>query len=251
MAAKKSFQIEKNKILAVVGTDTGVGKTIVTASLLAYLNQKELKAAVMKPLESGCAWDKKNKILIPEDALFLKQNSQIPEELNKINPFAFKAPLAPAVAAKLENKKINFQKIINLKNYFLKKYPYLVLEMAGGLLVPLTSTQTNLDLIQKLACEVLLVARAGLGTLNHSLLTLKVLEAYSIPVVGIILNHSQKTKDLSTKTNLKTLQSWTKVKVWGEFPYIANSKKKENRLYLARQFSHFLGEAFQKNVNWG
>ncbi len=108
--------------------------------------------------------------------------------------------------------------------------------------MPIAARKTIADLIEQMQSEVLLVARAGLGTLNHILLTLAYLERRRIRVAGIVLNHSQAEEDLSVNYNLSTLQKYTTAPVWGEFPYL---KKVRERAQLAEAFKQSLGEKFE------
>ncbi len=195
---------KKTKIFFVCGTDTGVGKTFVTGALIASLNKMGIRAGGFKPLESGCR--KHQRHLRRADSLFLKKMGKMPEPLDLINPYYFEEALAPGVAAERKKTKISFELITKKLEELKKKYNCLFVEGAGGLLVPLSGKKTNLDLIKKLKTPVILVARLGLGTLNHTLLTLDHLKRNHVSVIGVILNQTTPSKTVAEKTNPAVLK---------------------------------------------
>ena len=206
--------------LFITGTDTDVGKTLITAAFAAHLKNK-INVGVMKPVESGCLRDPENpKNLIRSDSLFLKRMAKVDDPLDLINPYFFEAPLAPRIAAELEKVEISTDKILDCFHMLSEIHSFLLLEGAGGLLVPLVREKTILDLIEMMQLPVLLVARGSLGTINHTLLSLEALKKREIEVAGIILNHTTSKADLSSRYNLGTLKEWTDVPIWGEFPYV-------------------------------
>lgn len=209
----------KHKAIFICGTDTGVGKTLVTGSLLSFLNQKGIRAGGFKPLESGCAPVKGMKRHLKRaDAEFLKKMGEMEEPLDWINPYYFKEPLAPGIAAQREGKRISFSHIKKSLNRLQKKYDLILVEGAGGLLVPVQGLKTNLDLIQFLKLPVVVVSRLGLGTINHTLLTLEHLKKNHILILGVILNQTEPTKNLASQTNPSILKKY-KVPLLGIVPY--------------------------------
>jgi len=203
-----------NKGIFVTGTDTSVGKTVVACGLVQLLKSQGVKVGVMKPLATGSQ----------QDALQLRKAAGISESLDVINPQFFKAPLAPSVAAPLERRHINMDAIYRSYWFLQKHYDVVVVEGIGGVKVPLGESTYLVDLIQALRLPTLVVARAGLGTLNHSLLTLDALEAEKVPVMGVLLNGSR-TKGLAEKTNPEALQDHTAIPVLGVLPYQASFGK--------------------------
>jgi dethiobiotin synthetase len=196
--------------LFIAGTDTGVGKTVVTGGLAAYLRQRGVDVGVMKPVESGCLSG------APEsDSYYLKKISRSPDVIDLINTYAFEAPLAPGVAAVLEGEEISFEKIGEAFHRLELLHPWVLVEGCGGLLVPLTPRQTVVDLIQFLNLPVLLVGRMALGTINHTLLSLHYLRDRGIPVAGVAFSCPTAKFDASARYNLETLSEWTDVPVWG------------------------------------
>ncbi|QEK11362.1 dethiobiotin synthase [Crassaminicella thermophila] len=199
-----------SKGLFIIGTDTDVGKTVVTAGLIHLLRSKNYDACYFKPVLSGAAF--KNGQFIPGDTNFVKTLGDIPESLENMTPYSFKTPVSPHLAAKIENVAIQVS-IIKQKFEDLKqKYPYMVVEGAGGLIVPLKAKYMLYDLVKDLHLPIVVVGRAGLGTINHTLLTVRYAQSVGIKVKGIILNGY----DSSNKCHLdnkKTIKELTKLSV--------------------------------------
>lgn len=225
------------KPIFVTGTDTGVGKTTISACLSAFLSvKKKLNVGVMKPFESGLS--KRNKDELPWDAICLKEASGSSDDLNSISPYTFEAPLAPEVAASLENVKIDLNMVDRIYKRILNEHDVVVIEGAGGVLVPIKRKFFYGDLIKRWGCPTLIVSRLGLGTINHTLLTVGYLKTRGIKVIGVILNNNDGTGDLAARTNPDILSNYLDCPILGIFPY----KKKllrdgMNRQYLARLFA--------------
>ncbi len=234
------------KTLFITGTDTNVGKTVIAGAMAAYLRNRGLGVGVMKPLESGCLSGGRSKTpgkgLHQSDSLFLKEMASSRDDLDLINTYAFEAPLAPGVAAELEGVNISIPKILENFSKLSLIHEILLVEGAGGLLVPIAPKKTIVDLIEQMRAEVLLVARAGLGTINHILLSLAYLERRGVRVAGVVLNHSKNEEDVSVNYNSKTLEQYTAAPLWGEFPYL---KKVKERSQLVEAFQETLGERFE------
>ncbi len=211
--------------LFITGTDTNVGKTLVTAGLAAYLRESGVDAGVMKPVESGGLSGSSS-----SDSVFLKKISQSSDDLDLINTYAFEAPLAPGVAARLEGVEISFDRILESFRRLELLHKTVLVEGAGGLRVPLGPGRCVSDLIAALEIPALVVARMGLGTINHTLLTLEALERREIPVAGIVFNCDQKESDPSAKHNLKTLAEWTSVPVWGVIAHLDRPRDRQEIL---------------------
>jgi len=206
----------------VTGTDTEVGKTIVTASLVSLLINDGFDVGVMKPIETGCP--KKNGRLVPRDAAFLKVVSDSKDGLSLINPYRFSKPLAPLIAAKIDHKEIKMGKISLAYEKLRKKHDMTFVEGAGGLLVPLTGKLTNVDLILKLALPIIVVVGSKLGAVNHTLLTLNWAREKGIKVVGLVINQPNRNpnprKNIAQKTNPMLIRSLAGVPILGEVPHI-------------------------------
>ena len=207
-----------NKGIFITGTDTGVGKTFVAAGLIAAMMEKGLDVCPMKPVESGCK-ERKGE-LIPADAMALLKASGANESVELINPYRLKHPLAPSVAAEIEDVRINRKKIISAYTRLSEKYDLTIVEGAGGVMTPIYGKYLFLDLAGDLALPVVIVARPGLGTINHTLLTIEALRSRGLDVFGVIINSAEKSKKgLSEKTNPAVIEELGKVRVLGIVPF--------------------------------
>jgi dethiobiotin synthetase len=201
-----------NRGLFITGTDTGVGKTLVAGGLAASLRNSGVDIGVMKPIETGFS-------LRSSDAFFLKRMADAGDPLENICPYRFKFPLSPYTAAQLEKASIRLDKIRHAYHRLMKRHQGILVEGAGGLLVPITRKTTMADLALRLNLPVLIVARTNLGTLNHTLLTVEVAKRRGIKVLGVILNHLAQRRGLAEKTNRAVIKNFLSVPILGEIPY--------------------------------
>jgi dethiobiotin synthetase len=151
------------RIVFVTGTDTGVGKTVLTALLLSHLRQAGTKALAIKPFCSGGT----------EDVELLHSLQHTEMSRNEVNPYYFPEPVAPLVSARKHCRVIPFRAVTGVIQDVANQCDTLVIEGSGGLLVPLGEGYAVADLIAALSCEVLVVCRNRLGTINHTLLTVE------------------------------------------------------------------------------
>ncbi len=160
---------------------------------------------------------------MPQDALELIKASGAGEPVEKVSPYIFRQPLAPAVAAELEKIIIQKKKILSAFQYILNKYDITVVEGAGGIMVPVYKENLFIDLIKDFGLPLIIVARPGLGTINHTLLTIKAAQSRRLNVLGVIINYASKTKgDLSGETNPEIIERLGKTRVLGIIPYLRN-----------------------------
>ena len=222
--AKLVKSLLRQKGLFIVGTDTGVGKSVVTAGLAMAFKSRGVDVGVMKPVSTGGPR--------PLDALFLKKAAQLEDPLEWINPIHLELPLAPWVASCLIGEKINLYKIRSAYRQLKKRHPFILVEGTGGLLVPITARFSILDLVKEFRLPVLVVARTGLGTLNHTGLTLRLLEQNHIPVIGVVLNgFPMKGKlSLAERTNPEALRLVYKVKRVIKLPWSSTVQVENGRL---------------------
>lgn len=209
--------MSKGQGLFITGTDTGVGKTQVTAALAVALKRRGLRVGVMKPAETGCPVEQGQ--LQPQDSLFLRHISgcTAPQEL--VTPYALLEPLAPALAAEHEGREIDLDHIVRCYNTLAREHDVTLVEGAGGLLVPLTERENFLDLAARLNLPLLIVARNILGTINHTALTVMV-ASQRCRVAGSILNNLSATiEDTSQDSNAESLQRWGHAPLLGVLPY--------------------------------
>jgi dethiobiotin synthetase len=211
----------------VTGTDTGVGKTFISVALIELLQQQGLTVAGMKPIASGCEMTTDG--LRNDDALALNQHADgdLPYEL--INPYAFEPAIAPHIAAQQAGIEIELDKI--RQNYTLIKQQVdaVVVEGAGGWLVPLNHEQTMADLAVFLDLPIILVVGIRLGCINHALLTVKAIESTGLKFQGWIANHPEVSEQ--SEEIVKTLKQFIKAPCLGNIPDLNAKEKAVN--YLA------------------
>jgi dethiobiotin synthetase len=171
----------------VTSTDTGVGKTIVSAVIARLLLKRNIKVAVMKPVTSGCR--EVNGRLVSEDAELLAWSAGIPEVSDDMAPYRLRLPIAPAAAAANEGVDIDFRHILSSYARLADSHDFLIVEGAGGFMAPLTGRLLISDLIKYLSLPALVVARPDLGTVNHTLLTCFAAKKLGIDVRGLVINN--------------------------------------------------------------
>jgi len=184
----------------VTGTDTGVGKTYFSSSLLRFLREKGVDVAGFKPVETGCS---------PrcEDAEELSRASGL-----LIPPvYSLREPLAPSVAAEIEGVTLDEKLLVRKAREVISSRPTVV-EGAGGIMVPITWKFSFLDLARELSLPVVVVALNKLGVINHTLLTVEACSRFGVSVRGVVLN-SFRCTDESSKTNLYSLKRLLSVPV--------------------------------------
>lgn len=193
-------------MIFITGTDTGVGKTYISYLLTKALLESGKKVAYFKPVETGC-------ISECEDAK--KLSSITGQSLNEIVLYKFKNPVAPLVAEREEGLNISIDKIMDYFEYLKNKYDFVVVEGAGGIYVPITKVKdkiyTYLDLVKDLKIPVIIVARANLGTINHTVLTINALKNIKADIKAVILNKASKNPNLAEKTNPDIIKEMTNV----------------------------------------
>jgi dethiobiotin synthetase len=202
--------------LLVTGTDTGVGKTFVACALARAWRAEGRRVGVVKPAETGVETE-------PEDARRLADAAGDPSPLDDVCPYRFRAPLAPAVAAAREGVAIDVERIVGLIGRRSSTVDVLVVEGAGGLLVPLAGTTTFLDLAIRARLPLLIVAANRLGTVNHTALTARVACAAGVAVTGFVLSQPSATTDASAESNADTITALTGLRCLGSLPHLADA----------------------------
>ena len=168
------------------GTGTGVGKTVAGCVIAARWAAEERSPRVMKPAESGCALEGGR--LVPRDALALKTAAGDPRPLDEICPYRYKVPLTPAHAAEREGEPPDAGRIVAQVEALKEEGKPLLVEGAGGLLAPLTEGVLMSDLALAANLPLLLVAQLELGTINHTLLSLREAKRQGLTILGVILS---------------------------------------------------------------
>jgi dethiobiotin synthetase len=201
------------RALFVTGTDTNVGKTFVACALIAALRAHGRRVAVMKPIETGVA-DR------PEDALALRAAAEDPVPLDTVCPIRLRAPLAPSVAARLEGRTIDPEDLVQRVGARASGSDLLLVEGAGGLLVPIAGTFTFADLARRAALPVLIVAANRLGAVNHTALTARAASAFGLAVRGFVLSQPAPVTDESAGSNATEITGLTGLRCLGVLPHL-------------------------------
>jgi dethiobiotin synthetase len=178
------------KGLFVTATDTGVGKTYLTSLIARSLPRDQVRVGAYKPVCSGAE-------ISAEGGHYWSDVKKLVEAIGgdvdpvRVCPQRLKAPLAPPVAARLERVNLDFEAMKAAADWWQGRVDVLLIEGVGGLLCPLTEDKTIADLAVALGYPLLVVARAGLGTINHTLLTVEAARYRGLPVAGVVLNESE------------------------------------------------------------
>ncbi len=217
-----------NSGLFITGTDTGVGKTIVSAALILALKKQGIDCGYFKPVASG-AEKTKTGWLSPDLRLILNTTGLMdPPPL--MNPVCLVPPLAPLPAAEYSGVEWS-RSIINKALKLLRSYhDFLVVEGVGGLMVPLKRKYWVIDLIKQVGFPVLVIGRPGLGTINHTLMTLTMLKLHGIKVVGFLFNGQKGKPGLAEKTAPQIIQDYSKIPYWGTLPWDPRVSEEKFRL---------------------
>ncbi|BDG09764.1 dethiobiotin synthase [Anaeromyxobacter paludicola] len=199
--------------LFVTATDTGVGKTEVCCALLRAARARGLDLVAAKPAQSGHAPGEAS------DAERLARAMDGCEPVGAICPYTFAAPLAPAVAARVEGREVSFARVLEAVRALAARHAAVLVEGAGGLMTPLTARETYADLAVALGLPVLVVARAGLGTVNHAVLTVEALRARGLAVAGVVLNRAGPGGDPSEPFNAAEIERLSGARVIASLPW--------------------------------
>ncbi|MDJ0849741.1 MAG: dethiobiotin synthase [Myxococcota bacterium] len=210
--------------LFVTGTDTGVGKTQVACALVRGLRQRDIDVGVIKPIETGVGEEG------PLDALALLEVAGSGDPLEDVCPQRFALPAAPTVAAAHEKREVDLGAVQRAFRRIQARHECVIAEGAGGLLVPAAPGVSMADLARLLELPVLVVARAALGTINHTLLTLEVAVARGLPVLGVVISHEQELSPADA-ANLAALREALGAGLLGELPFCAPGEKPALELF--------------------
>ncbi|MCX6993818.1 MAG: dethiobiotin synthase [Kiritimatiellaeota bacterium] len=211
----------------ITGTDTGVGKTFVSAALLSVLRSHGVDAVPMKPIQTG-ATRRNGRWCSPDlDFCLVRAGLQPnPLEYARMAPYCFAKACSPHLAAAVAGKpavdgrRIGFRRISACLRALQERHAMVIVEGAGGVCVPIQGRQTMLDLMVALDLPVVVVARLGLGTINHTLLTLHALRCSQVRVLGVVFNATApgRSGDIE-RDNIKTIARLGTVRVLGRLPF--------------------------------
>jgi dethiobiotin synthase len=199
----------------VTGTDTGVGKTVVGQALVRALRAHGVNVGVLKPIETGVG------AAGPLDAMALRDAAGVSDSLDDVCPQRFALPAAPTVAAAAEGRRVDLDAVDRAFTRIAECHAFVVVEGAGGLLVPAAEGVSMGDLAARLSLPVIVVARAALGTINHTLLTLEAAAARELDVLGVVISHADGALSPPDRANLGALRGALGARVIGEIPPLA------------------------------
>jgi dethiobiotin synthetase len=226
LSASESFPSPRSRLLAVIGTDTEIGKSVVTASLARTMTQMGLNVGVFKPFASDPA-KRRSGGYYSTDAALLARAVGRPKGGAEATGQHFHTPLSPLAAAEIEKREVDFELAIRQARELTARYDLTLVEGCGGWEVPLTRKLTTADYFQALGAPVVIVSRTTLGTINHSLLTLQAVARRGLKVEGIILNRTQIGRvTLAEETNPPILAAFAHVPIWGPLPYKRSLSRK-------------------------
>lgn len=237
----------------ITGTDTEVGKTIVSAGLALCLRDRGVKVGIMKPVATGCYGPEER--LISHDAAFLMEaaEGQFPP---LHSPSRFRNPLSPNVAAMLEKKEVNVERILKSFRELAKHYDYMIVEGIGGIMVPLKKDYYVASLIRDMKLPLIIVSYAGLGAINHTLLTVDAAMIRGLEVKGVIFNRvAVSNYSMAELTNPKVIHDLSGVPILGSLPEIDDLQVegcrfgKLKEVFQERiQIDKILGESFANSA---
>jgi dethiobiotin synthetase len=200
----RRFHFNKAKGLFITGTDTGVGKTLITGGIAHLLTRQGMRVGVFKPVATGCRTEMND--WVSEDAEFLAMCAGTHEPRTVTVPVCYEIPAAPLVSARAEKRPIDFEQIAAMYNYLCRNYDVILVEGIGGALVPLDEETSVLDMAAAMGLPTVVVARSRLGTINHTLLTLRAVRDAGLPLAGVVINgYCAATADLAEETAPKVI----------------------------------------------
>lgn len=203
------------KSIFIVGTGTDVGKTYIAALIVKKLLEAGEKAAYFKAAASGNRRTEKG--LIPGDAEFVKQISGIDMKLSDMIPYVYENAVSPHLASRMEGNPVDLEVIKEKYEELCRQYDYITVEGSGGILCPICFDEKEIwleDIIKMLGLSSILIADAGLGTINAAVLTIEYMKQKGMPVKGIICNHSH-PGDIMEEDNIRMMEHRTGIPVIG------------------------------------
>jgi dethiobiotin synthetase len=223
----------------ITGTDTGVGKTVVTACLATLFKNRGVDVGVMKPIETGV--DPECSSSANSDAKFLIEVTGVQDPLEDVSPYRLKPPTSPYQAARIEGKEIIPEKVLERFRKLQSKHSMVIVEGIGGLMVPITNFYNVTDMVLQMELPLIIVSRVQVGTLNHTLLTIKAAQQHGLEVKGVVLNPAYEGK-LNTieKEQGKLIEDLSDTRILGTCPYIndLSSEGLNHKLVLLQKQFH-------------
>ena len=223
------LNLPKKNGLFITGTDTGVGKSLITGGIAAILREQGLKVGVFKPIASGCRHEREG--LVSDDTEFLAMCADADYPLSVITPVTYKTPAAPVTCAEIEGCPVDFEAIVTAYKYLCETCDVVLVEGIGGAMVPITETETILDLAAAFDLPAVIVGRPDLGTINHSLLTIAAVRNAGLPVAGLVINgYNAETADVPEETSPHVICDFSNTNLLSVVAYDETSNVEDGRL---------------------
>ena len=203
----------------ITGTDTGIGKTVVTACLTTLFKSQDMDVGVMKPIETGV--DPVCSSSANSDAKFLMESSSSTDAEEEVCPYRLKTPASPYQSAQIAGTQIQPSTILEKFKVLQSRHSMMMVEGIGGLLVPITYRYCVADLALEIGLPLIIVSRLRVGTLNHTLLTINVAQQYGLKIKGVILNQHEAgvLNDVEIKQG-ELIEEFSDVPILGTCPYL-------------------------------
>jgi dethiobiotin synthetase len=200
--------------LFVTGTDTGVGKTGVSAGIARALRRRGVDVGVMKPVATGAVRG------VSSDAVILKEAAGVGDPLDLINPVCLKPPLAPSVAARVSGKRIDLRRVWSAYRTLVSIHDCMIVEGVGGLLVPILDRTPVAAMAKRMGLPLIVVTRPTLGTINHTALTVHAARSFGLRMLGLVINyHARFRIGAAERLNPSVLERECRLPVLAQIPY--------------------------------
>ncbi len=214
------------KGIFITGTDTGVGKTVVTGYLAKYLSQRGYKVITQKWIQTGCPGNFSSDIKTHLEIMG-KVKRDVKKYLCRLAPYIFKPACSAHLASETENKRISRNKIIKSFRSLAAEFDLVIVEGLGGALVPLDKSHLVIDIVRELNLPVIVVVGNKLGAINHALLTIEALTARKLKIIGLVFNNLKNEDRRILEDNPRIIKALSKQRILGVLPW----ESEENQLH--------------------
>jgi len=216
----------------ITGTDTEIGKTTIAAGLAWLLSKNNIKVGVMKPFATSSRTY--SKLYKSHDTAILAKAANIKESDRILNPVFFRLPASPLMAADLMSSSVDLNSVIEKFSFLKKKYQFTVVEGIGGIMVPITTRVTVVDIIKKMNLPIIIVSSPKLGSINHTILTINACKENKVPIMGIIFNQMPEEPSIVESLTPKYIERLTGIKTISIIPLMEKCNFKKIGYYLGK-----------------
>ncbi len=229
MNKKKHIAKVQGRGLFITGTDTGIGKTMVTGAISRVLYEAGVSTGVFKPIASGCRLYREG--LVSYDTQFLAHCANSAYSLEQITPVRYSQPVTPSVAVELSQRGIDWQALQMAWANMMRENEIVLVEGVGGVMVPLEGDYMVLDMMCDMDLPVLVVSQNKLGTINQTLLTIEACRGRGLNVIGVVFNaYETDGADKAQESNARVIEELSGVKVLTVIPYDQSSCVEKGKL---------------------